>query len=981
MGVKLSPVRLLCAFLGTLPFLAAQEIPYTVAWQPWPESLGNHRAVVRVETAADAVLAHLPWRRHDDHPESKAVLVFDGSAAQVANSRTVRSDAEVGDILFQARRPGEYFIYYFPQAERPSRSPVSGEKGQYRAPQQAADEAWLARVGDPARLPRAQVVTFQSRTAFDSFYPMEVAATGAEVREMEAKHPEPFLLFPEDREHPIRMPAALPVRWVETGPSDRFSASALRGEFYVFQIGVYARKGAAPRGAAIAVRFDDLAGPNGVKIPASAFECFNTGGIDTAGQSFHRDFRVAPGQVGALWCGVQVPLGALPGRYAGAAHLAPAGDSEMPVRLDLEVRRDFVRAGGTDQPSRLARLKWLNSTAGLGDSVTSPYTPLRVNGRTVSCLGRDVRFDDRGFPDSVKANGAEILAGPIELRVVEGSGPVRWTGKSRVESASADKTVIASESEGGNYRLGVRTTMEFDGGMGFDVTLRSLRDAAVSDIALEIPYLKAVARFAAGMGLTGGERPRAWQWKWTDQPPRWKDQGNNLEYFVWMGGTRAGLYCRLKSPLNDWKNGENGGVRIQEEGERVLFRAASGPRTVHRGEELKFSFRLLPTPVKPLDPHRWDIRYAHAYRPVEEVGAAGATVVNIHHDTLPNLYINYPFLNLDLLTPYVSEAHARGLKVKVYYTVRELTTHLPELWALRSLGDEIYRMRGTQGHGRPELDFWLQEHLQSGYLPAWITRTPAGDIDAAIRVYFDSRLDNFYLEGLKWLLENVPIDGIYLDEIGYPRDIMQRVRRVLEGRPGAMIDLHGNRDWWSCNSPIGYYMEHLPYVDRLWFGEAFNPDFPPDFWLVEMSGIPFGLSSDMLQDPNPWRGMVFGMTSRAFEGGGASPTAIWSLWDGFGIRDAEMIGWWEDNTPVTTGRGDIPATVYRKQGKSLVAIASWAKEGANVPLRIDWKKLGIDPARARITAPDVAGFQTGRRFAVAEPIPVAPGKGWLLIIE
>lgn len=26
-----------------------------------------------------------------------------------------------------------------------------------------------------------------------------------------------------------------------------------------------------------------------------------------------------------------------------------------------------------------------------------------------------------------------------------------------------------------------------------------------------------------------------------------------------------------------------------------------------------------------------------------------------------------------------------------------------------------------------------------------------------------------------------------------------------------MIDLHGNRDWWSCNSPIGYYMEHLPY--------------------------------------------------------------------------------------------------------------------------------------------------------------------------
>jgi hypothetical protein len=59
-----------------------------------------------------------------------------------------------------------------------------------------------------------------------------------------------------------------------------------------------------------------------------------------------------------------------------------------------------------------------------------------------------------------------------------------------------------------------------------------------------------------------------------------------------------------------------------------------------------------------------------------------------------------------------------------------------------------------------------------------------------------------------------------------------------------------------------------------------------------MSGIPFGLSSDMLQNPNPWRGMLFGMTARAFYGGGAqSPTPIWKLWDQFGVQDATMIGW------------------------------------------------------------------------------------------
>ena len=224
------------------------------------------------------------------------------------------------------------------------------------------------------------------------------------------------------------------------------------------------------------------------------------------------------------------------------------------------------------------------------------------------------------------------------------------------------------------------------------------------------------------------------------------------------------------------------------------------------------------------------------------------------------------------------------------------------------------------------------------------------------------------------------IDGLYLDEVAYPRDIMQRLRRVLEKRPGAMIDLHGNRQWWSCNSPIGYYLEHLPYVDRLWFGEAFNPDSPPDFWLVEMSGLPFGLSGDMLQNPNPWRGMVFGMTARAFYSGG-SPTPLWKLWDEFGIQDAEMLGWWEEACPVTTGRSDIVATVYQKRGKALVSVASWAPQAAKVNLAIDWKALGIDPGRATLRAPELPGFQEQATFARDGGIEVQPKRGWLILIE
>jgi hypothetical protein len=303
------------------------------------------------------------------------------------------------------------------------------------------------------------------------------------------------------------------------------------------------------------------------------------------------------------------------------------------------------------------------------------------------------------------------------------------------------------------------------------------------------------------------------------------------------------------------------------------------------------------------------------------------------------------------------------------------------LWAFRSLGNEIYRSGGTQGQGNPQLDFWLQEHLRDNYSAGWITLTPEGEIDTSLRIYSDSRLVNFYLEGLKWLLQNAPIDGLYLDEIGYSRETMQRVRRVLEERPGAMIDMHGNREWWSCNCPIGYYMEHLPYIDRLWLGEAFDPDSSPEFWLIEMSGIPFGVSSDMLERPNPWRGMLFGMTARARYSRGVNPSPLWELWESFGIQDSTMVGWWENHCPVETGNSDVRATVYQKPGKALVALASWARAATNVQLAIDWEKLGLDKHKVSLSAPSIEGLQDAHSIAPDRPISIHPGKGCLLLIE
>ena len=75
---------------------------------------------------------------------------------------------------------------------------------------------------------------------------------------------------------------------------------------------------------------------------------------------------------------------------------------------------------------------------------------------------------------------------------------------------------------------------------------------------------------------------------------------------------------------------------------------------------------------------------------------------------------------------------------------------------------------------------------------------------------------------------------------------------------------------------------------------------------------------------------------------------------------------------------------YGLQDRALIAVASWAESVVNVRLEADWAALGLDPGKTVFHAPEIEGFkgraiQTERTFRPDEPLPVAPGKGWLLI--
>lgn len=958
---------------------------------------GNHRLLVRADTSdttAPGVAAELPWRRQDMGLGEVDVIVVGPSGERVRNTVAVEVTDERGRIAFEAvDGPGTYAVHYLPYAH--TGKPYYPQAA-YRPPTRTADPGWVHRCGlhdadGWEKLPRAETFGYEAAGAVDSFAPLGFAATEEErTRLQQAHNGEGFLLFGEDRTHPLGRYRRLPARWALATPFTPLDVTADRGEFYPVQVGVYALQ-----------ELTDVRGE--VRGLPFSVRCVSTGGIDARGTAFERRVEVGAECAGALWFGVDIPEDAQPGLYEGEIAVSASGAPEHVLPLRLTVGQDVVADGGAGEPWRLARLGWLDSALAQDDEPVAPYTPVgtaaaEAGGQRLTILGRTVELGPDGLPRRLvstftptvtRADGPprDVLAAPVTLDL----GRPLEHGPLGVDRIGPARVAWSTRAGGQDVLLRTEGELEADGFLVVRATVEATADTEL-DVTLEVPVREEVARYAMGLGLTGRACPATYDWSW-DTPTRNQDA-------FWLGDPAAGLQLGLRDehytrPLNtnyyrekplrtprSWAGDGSGGVRLRtSEGVRRLS-AFSGPLTLRAGESRCFEFRLLLTPFKPLDPARQlSERYFHAYASPAEIAEYGANVANLHHATPPNPYINDPLLGADALRSYTEEAHRLGIRVKVYDTVRELTRHTPELPVLAALGDEIFAPGPGGGHA------WLREHLGGDYVPGWV----APDVgDVAVVTSGDSRWHNSYVSGIERLRRVVGVDGLYLDDVAYDRTTMKRVRKVLSasGDEPPLIDLH------SCNQfrePDGFassanlYAELLPYVDRLWLGELFDYDGSdgpdgsdggdPAYWLVEISGVPFGLMGEMLEGGgNPWRGLVFGMTARAPM---TDVRPLWRAFDQLRLPEAEMTGWWATGAtgtpPVRTGRDDVLATTWEGPGGTVTALASWAGEPVDVV-------LGTASGPVAAYAPAIEGFQPERRFAAGEALRVEPGRGWLVRI-
>ncbi len=963
------------------------------------ESNGNHRIVVEVENPSeDMVQARIPWRRSDPDPHRKDVIIVDTkTGAPVENKLVMEINNEFGYLLFEPNDQSRlYYIYYLPHVSTGGYYP----KLHYKvSPEQDRDQ-WLSQNGliedQLTDLPFAKISRAESLDDFHSFFPMEVAAHRDEVLKYVQTNPRAFYLFPEYRDRPIRMDRQIPQHWVsELTMVDGISDAVLKGEYYTFQIGIYSPNNELD---GVEIEFSDLEGRGG-QIPEDRFTCFNISGIDLNGVPFRKKLNVERGKIQALWFGLDVPGNTKAGEYMGRIVISAKGLLGDTTYLRLKVSSEKAVNRGDDDPSKMSRLRWLNSTIGAGkEFILDPFTPISFTNKKISILGRDVHLDESGLPAGInsfftqemttlKQDPERILAAPIQFNIQEiDGGSIRWSSTDyaiQQEFGSELSWETINESE--NFTMKVIGRMEIDGMLSYEMRLIAKENVDVKDIGLVIPMEKDAARYMLGLGRKGGRMGQGIAWKW--------DIMKHHEG-AWLGNVNKGLQFVLRDdkyerPLNtnfyqakplimpvSWYNEGKGGINITPGEEVVNIESYSGVRKMVRGDTLNFHVRFLITPFKLINTNEhFSTRFVHKYVPIDTALKWNGTIINVHHANEINPYINYPFFNLEQQKAYIDEAHEKGVKVKLYNTIRELTYRAHELFAMRSLGDEIFNDGEGGGHS------WLQEHLRTNYHSAWHAWRVN---DAAILNKGTSRWTNYYVEGINWLAKNQDIDGLYLDDIAFSRTTVKRIANVLsKNRENYVIDLHSANQFNPRDGFINsafLYMEHFPYVSRLWFGEYFEYDLGPDYWLTEVSGIPFGLTGEMLEKGgHPYRGLVFGMTKRVY--GNHNPKEIWKLFDDFDIASSEMLGYWVDRSPIKTSSEKIRSTVYMKETEVLIAIGSWSDRDENVKLIIDWDRLGMNEADVSLASPEIQGLQEFGSYDIRQPVPVKKNQGLILILD
>ena len=351
------------------------QLAYPPETQKWDaDLLGNHRAVLRVNTDQKEVQVDIPWRNRWVEANQQVIIVDSASNKQIVPSAYLWINMESGGLRFKpVSGKGIYYVYYLPYQ-------MGGRSRNY------PDAIYLKNaVSAPAKGTQhvggnskgVTVARFDAVDQYNSNDPMEVIARKQEVQSFLSRNANSaYYLFPELREFPIKMESNLPKRWIEKEKAmNTLKGIGQQGEFYAFQLGLWSPKQELND---VQISFSDFKANDGAIISANSLNCINTQGTDYTGRPMTLKVDVPKDRVQALWCGIQIRANTTTGTYRGVVTVKPKNAVAKQVHVELKVSNTPGDVASVDQPWKMTRLPWLNSTLAQKNTVIAPYTAIEL---------------------------------------------------------------------------------------------------------------------------------------------------------------------------------------------------------------------------------------------------------------------------------------------------------------------------------------------------------------------------------------------------------------------------------------------------------------------------------------------------------------------------------------------------------------------------------------------------------------------------
>jgi len=295
-----------------------------------------------------------------------------------------------------------------------------------------------------------------------------------------------------------------------------------------------------------------------------------------------------------------------------------AGDKA--VALDPPVTRTIERE---KQP-------WEHTTVGKTDKVYPPFTPIVVEGNTISCVLRDHTLNGLGLWDQVVSKGKPILAAPMRLECRSGGNLLEWeTGLPLDFKRKRDHEVVHDGiGDCAVLTWTANVLWEYDGMMKVELELDPRGTGQVDELELVIPIRDDVVSLLHSTTQTRSNPSFALPEKegilWDSRSMVQTVGKGSFTPYVWIGGVERGV-CWFADNAQGWiTDDEEPAIEIERAGDAVNMRVRFINRPGVVKDQRRIVFGLMATPAKPLaaESRAWWSHYSSGKKAARRVSTS-----------------------------------------------------------------------------------------------------------------------------------------------------------------------------------------------------------------------------------------------------------------------------------------------------------------------------------------------------------------------